>query len=1513
MDFYRHKKRNTVYEEATITQPPVNMDMRQKYTVEDENGNLSTVEDEKTQDENVDLTFTRNVKMINPETSNGLPYIEYKRGALVPDGITIIYPEGESPYCFDKDMVKVPLIPRFKLIESTEPFCDKYAFSILGLIDEYAVASGIIKAEDLEKYTEYQILKMVSEGSIPGVLTKKKFNSVLKELDETLSQYGVSVSAKKYGMQIRKEKPEDPYKISPPLTSKSTLSEANAVAANFPLEDKEIGPKKIKTEDPDERTPFMMSVRTVMETLKFGNTDLYEDLLNDLEAAYKILYNIPIKYSAVSFNNLRHFSEDTFVVSTEFSKDELRAIYPSLPDKKLEDITCYSIDLSKDSVRVFNDVHPFTKVVKLDGEVKYTSLSCITLEDLEGTSGYDSIMKYKMSVDSDKTLEDWINENEESASSVLLLVEDDVTLTNDTAKEDADIIGMQVYEHNEGNESETRIRVIFNERPDIETDGLVDSNSTSEKRVTKREIKFANNITVSGTGTIIFKKNDFKKCVSGVFEQMPDDEETPSEYRSKWYVELASSNEALVPGETVLTGYEGDPSTYKVTYGGQATVHHDMSVKYDYESDPIKTPEAADELIKLSEKTYEDSIKAYGNEKAEDIVKGKRYYVADSYTEILLAKLAVLNDNLSKIRDRIKEYEKYTGNSVFPSGTFYTDISRSGSSNDEDSADYNRLCRLLIPVYVGRGKVPKAVTKNGGSYTKYVTKNEKVRFYEINFTDTGVYLRFRDNTKIQGEILPVGEEVPGSVYSKKSNSLLVQVSDLNEVEGFNDASDSGISNKDRIIGVNISSSDIPMLNGDFYAELLGSTAIRILLGDVDLGKYYALRTPTSKITINNLILMNTDMLVSESDNVSVEYEMPYLPADSIIFRRAIIDYGPFQQEEGVGRSRGEEDPDNLTSGFSPFPETSDDIKSLRKGIGIYEKAAILIKILKQVFSDTRVKVVSAARSMEDQKNMHMGGPTSEFLSWHNYGLAVSIQIMTVDGKTPIKDGSDDAITLTRVAEEFTTACREGKIGDPMNVVWCGTLATGPSLFDWEFLPIGVGHKDAYKFRDAVLSQKDPYVANAYVNVTKNGYVVEPTDDLSNMTTPYIVRGSDEYENGIKINGDVWVPPTSVNNYVIPENLILKNIVDFVEMVQLKQASNGTSFVGAHDIVGWRLQNPLSFKQLMMYYALCGSYSSCRVLMSSEYISRFKYLIDNYYESDPVEFVKEFLGEEAYKNIRVYPSNAVAGSYITLATGKMTMATYDVLPSMPFTNANMFGQQKADPEHMYIGEYDENGVFYQFDDYKKTDESVLPDANDAKYEPPSVKDGRPVKPTYLETDISVIGKYDANGVPYAGDALRIHKQIADQIYNEYDAFRKAIDDGRIPLLYDEYEGSPNSKSFDLLENEFGIIASQDEVPYSQLYDMYNRIAAMSKTGPSNADVKGKTTGNKSNDPNDTSVYGSNLDIYDSLVSTVELTGPRKPSMSAEHVEVEELASDVTIEDAVKQLLNGIRKPNVTDMT
>jgi len=49
-------------------------------------------------------------------------------------------------------------------------------------------------------------------------------------------------------------------------------------------------------------------------------------------------------------------------------------------------------------------------------------------------------------------------------------------------------------------------------------------------------------------------------------------------------------------------------------------------------------------------------------------------------------------------------------------------------------------------------------------------------------------------------------------------------------------------------------------------------------------------------------------------------------------------------------------------------------------------------------------------------------------------------------------------------------------------VWCGQLKTGPDNFVWEFLPLGVEHKDAPKFRDILYNQGDPISSLAFINV-----------------------------------------------------------------------------------------------------------------------------------------------------------------------------------------------------------------------------------------------------------------------------------------------------------------------------------------------------------------------------------------------------------------------------------------------
>jgi hypothetical protein len=80
---------------------------------------------------------------------------------------------------------------------------------------------------------------------------------------------------------------------------------------------------------------------------------------------------------------------------------------------------------------------------------------------------------------------------------------------------------------------------------------------------------------------------------------------------------------------------------------------------------------------------------------------------------------------------------------------------------------------------------------------------------------------------------------------------------------------------------------------------------------------------------------------------------------------------------------------------------------MRKGMGVFDAAASLLGILRSEFGEKRVELCETMRSMEDEATVCAGGPESEFLSWHNFGLGIKILIYQDDLRTPIAEDSDD--------------------------------------------------------------------------------------------------------------------------------------------------------------------------------------------------------------------------------------------------------------------------------------------------------------------------------------------------------------------------------------------------------------------------------------------------------------------------------------------------------------------------
>lgn len=836
---------------------------------------------------------------------------------------------------------------------------------------------------------------------------------------------------------------------------------------------------------------------------------------------------------------------------------------------------------------------------------------------------------------------------------------------------------------------------------------------------------------------------------------------------------------------------------------------------------------------------------------------------------------------LNAIVKQIRWYQHYTNESVFPSRQFVRD---GDDDNDPQGplADINfihdkRLCRLLVPVYMGT-KRKKVKRKNifGRKRTVYVKVDLGVRWVELNFVDTNTYEKYRKNDTPLGKTNNVN--IPFSSVLANGNAVTATLSsaipvNIMSIVPFPDT-----------VSFTISNSENSKLNGSFTGSIIDSTHITFNVDGASFASY------TSTTGILNTIILPFDKTKEpdEPRNITVKYSMPHLPYDSELRKKVFTEFGPFDQGEYANKNRngdytldmgGNIVLNNDITGWEIFHKSSKSIKDMREGIDIYNKVQFLMQILIDQFGRQRVHLIETTRSFEDQEKLQLGGAVSSFLSWHNYGLAAKIRITEVDLVTPITDGSDDMKRLLDIAEAFVEGCKLGDYGTPMNVVWCGQLVTGPDIFVWEFLPIGVNHKDALKFRDSAYLQYDPIVANSYVNVTKNGYIVNTNTHLGS-DTPYIMKGSSALDNGIKINNEIWVDPTKITNFNIPSNLILKDVKEFLMLVQSKMNANGTDLMGRKLVSEWKANNPKSFNQLVVFNSLIGNYSVSRSLLSGDYIDKFSNIVNRYYKTDPIKFVKLYLGD-SYYDIKISIDDFSDGSFITLYDGKLTTFVLDARSTHREGNGNTFGQKQIDFNSVEFGQY-QNGVFVN-----ESDSDIIT----------------------IKTDIAVIDGYDDSGSPSYGDAKIIHALIADQLYEEFKKISDDFNNLKIKFLYDSFYNSPNFKQFDLLENEFGVINTQDLLTFPQLRDMYARIDINNKKAGSDGTVIGAGANIEDMEPDSKTSLSES--VFEKLVSTSQQVGARKALLTREKPTIEAIQVSNKIEKTI-QLLNKNRMPKASDI-
>lgn len=871
-------------------------------------------------------------------------------------------------------------------------------------------------------------------------------------------------------------------------------------------------------------------------------------------------------------------------------------------------------------------------------------------------------------------------------------------------------------------------------------------------------------------------------------------------------------------------------------------------------------------------------------------------------------------DALEAVINQIKRYEKWTNESIFPG------IERGGTelsakyffTNDklgepplsfQDFEWDKRVARVLVPVDFGYKRTKKKKSTFGSPFTQYVYEDLGVRWVYVNLIDTSAFTSYRKNQAPSGQKNFINTPIQKWSLTNTSSSVTGEVT----LSSSLDLQKLNMKVGDSNIIAQVENVLPRELNGYWQITIKDETTLEIIMDS---------NTPTSAIEVDgafgDLISLITSFEETQPDDnntpVTINYNFPYLPVDDALRNLAFHEYGPFDQSEFAVRTRSgavpvqeadgtityktgdkePESPDNyIPPGWEIFHESSKEVSAMRDGIDVYNTVNFLLRILISEFGETRVRLVETTRSLQDQNNLQLGGASSNFLSWHNYGLAARIIVTQGDGNDRIEEDSEDFWKLFYIAESFTAGAINGDYGEPFTVVWCARLAAGSDIFDWEFLPIGVGHKDAWKFRDAAYRQQDAYYANAFVNVDRNIAGNSPVTVLGPnepppLTGAYIFSNSKAYKNGVMINGETYADPNLIPRYQIPSNLILKDLQEFLFLIQNRQDSNGTDIGGKRSPDEWKSKNPRSFEQLVTYYSMIGNFSSARTLISGDYVRKFEQLVLSVSNQDPVAFVKAYLGDVEYQNVRIRPDNSGDNSFISLSTGLYTTPLLQMRSNQPEGSGNTFGQEQVDFDSVEFGQY-KDGVFIAED---STDISVI------------------------ATDEPVISGYDideSNNVTIdGGDAFILHSLVADQIVESFDVVKKNWTNIDFKVMHDRITESPNSRTISVLENEFGTIMSQDLLSFTQLHDMYQRMNINSKKRYVDSGVLGvgvdlENQGDRNEDQS----------VFEKLVSNAQLSGIKKVNISNESLIEEEPLRQIDIEKVIQEV-NRRNVPSVRDI-
>lgn len=864
-------------------------------------------------------------------------------------------------------------------------------------------------------------------------------------------------------------------------------------------------------------------------------------------------------------------------------------------------------------------------------------------------------------------------------------------------------------------------------------------------------------------------------------------------------------------------------------------------------------------------------------------------------------------DRLLDVIDKIKYYQQITAESVFENLSFIGD--RVGSFEDPPLA-VTAPARFILPVHMYKKVKKKYRNWLGLTRHKMVSRSIGVRWVEVRYIDTSVYSEYPPNDNELTNDIIIDEDAEVSTFVSDGITMIKLDFGKNLEETKNDL---------HIKSFTYATNGMLYFGNSFDSEFYYECAITSG-SEID-------SSPTTATAVTDWVAAGPDGKkeqvtklgkvhvwglklplepTSESDEltkVTVNYKMPYIPYDNEIRNKSFVEYGAFDQSKyAVPMRGGDVDPDRL-EGWRIFKNSTRRVQDMRPGLGIYDALSMLVAILRNAFGERRVRLVETIRSREDQSNICMGGAESEYLSWHNYGLSAKILILKEDLRSSIDEHGDDMLKLIDIAEAFTEACYYAKIcPQPINVVWCGRLVMGANNFVWEFLPIGVHHKDAPKFREALIMQHDPVVEYGYVNVDAGGLAVDAVPE--DKDAKYILRTSSGYKNAEIINGEHYVNPRFIVNFGTNEDLVLVNIAEYIKMIQLKLAAHGTTLTDRANMYDWKALNDQSYRQLVKYFGMIGNFSGAKSLIAGDFVEKYQNIVDQYYNESAVAFVQAMLGDH-YKEIKIYVTNMGDGaSYFMLHDGKLHMKVTECRPSYdPKSKDHFHSQKQTNPTSIERGRWIK-GVFY------KTYELETMDGVQLEY----------------VSERPMISGFENDGTISGGDAYLLHSIMAAQIKRAYDELKESFENYAGQLMYDRFEDGPNYKLFEMLENEFGIIAAQDLMSFDKLRAMIykDRINALAdKTNDGTVLGAGANEEDRIGERDGVTGYGTGLtgtgdalsedltdtvgtyweSIFEKVVSNAQLSGVRKASLTREHVKETQRDQGIPLEKLYKMMTKG----------